>query len=144
VVESTVKRHGYGAPTFIGPHEGPSRGYEYYPYHTVNNDPLPTFSMAHEGPSHGYDYNPYHTVGNDPPPTFAKAREGSTMAMTIIHTIPLPTSLFQYSLGYMNAQANAMAAIRTVASRTFFLQLLALKRQLVTRMKKSFRDSLRK
>jgi hypothetical protein len=131
VVESTVKRHGYGAPTFIGPHEGPSRGYEYYPYHTVNNDPLPTFSMAHEGPSHGYDYNPYHTVGNDPPPTFAKAREGSTMAI-------------QYSLGYMNAQANAMAAIRTVASRTFFLQLLALKRQLVTRMKKSFRDSLRK
>lgn len=144
VVEPMVKWHGYGTPTFTRLHEGPSRGYEYYPYHTVNNDPLPTFSVAHERPSHGYDYNPYHTIGNDPPPTFAKAYKGPTMAMSIIHTILLATSLSQYSLWYINAQANTMVTIRNVASWTFFLQFLAFRRQLVTKMKKSSRDSLRK
>jgi hypothetical protein len=61
---------GYGAPTFDGPHKGPSHGYDYNPHNSAHNDPLPTFIVAHERPSHGYDYNPYHTIGNIPSPTF--------------------------------------------------------------------------
>jgi hypothetical protein len=31
------------------------------------NNGTPTFSGTHKGPSHGYSYNPYHTIDNIPP-----------------------------------------------------------------------------
>jgi hypothetical protein len=58
-----------GTPTFSGTHKGPSHGYSYNPYHTIDNIPPLAFNGTYEGPSHGYDYNPYYTVGNVPPPT---------------------------------------------------------------------------
>jgi hypothetical protein len=66
---------GYGTPTFTGPYKGPSRAYDYNPYHTIGNNPLPTFAMAREGPNHGYDYNPHNTAGSIPLPTFTMAHE---------------------------------------------------------------------
>jgi hypothetical protein len=70
--------------------------------------------------------------------------KGQFTAMTIIRIILLATSLPPHSLWHMNGQATTMIAIRTVALQTFLLLFLAHKPPLVTRKKKSSRDSSRK